>query len=80
MIITIRWLSVYDPSIEFHDVVDIHKMYFSACEQGDLEQKQRKCEQAIKRLGDPKPSTEPVSCVKKQSLEELKKEKEEFYV
>ena len=68
---------MYDASTEFHNFADVYKVYFSACEQGDLEQKRRKCELAVKKLGDAKASEDPVSCVKK-CMKELKKEKKDL--
>lgn len=46
--IAARWLSVYDISIEFHHMLDAHKMIFFAFQKADVEIKLNRCKKLLK--------------------------------
>ena len=74
-----RWLSVYDNSVEFHHMLDAHKILFSAYEKANIEVQVKHCEKEIKkRSTTPKSTGKTVNELtgqKEKSEKNLKKEK-----
>ena len=71
-----RWLSVYDISLEFHHMLDAHKMLFSAYEKAAIQMKLKACEKELKKRSKaPEKMVNDDSGKKLKSKKELKKEK-----
>ena len=47
-----RWLSVYDSSVEFDAMVDVHKVFFSICDKADAAEKLKRCTKELKKVKD----------------------------
>lgn len=77
-----RWLSVLDTSLEFHYLLDAHKLMFSAFEKAYIEQQVKRCDKEVKKLSEAPKSTDgkdnDVPGSGKKPLKTLKKEKSKY--